>query len=204
VPLSEGAASEPATSLVPPAIWPDGFAGTDEADVDEARRLLDEAGYEDRGDLGPIVVNGTGIGVGPAVATWREELGVEIVVETMDSTDYFSELGTRTPQVFTVIWIADYPSPHSIYSLLLEPDASSNYGHWVDDRFVELLEEAATAEDESATADAYRAVDDYVADQAPVVPWAYDHTWWLVADGLRGLGNLTIGLLDLGRVSWDG
>jgi hypothetical protein len=25
-----------------------------------------------------------------------------------------------------------------------------------------------------------------------------------VADGLRGLGNLTVGLLDLGRVSWDG
>jgi hypothetical protein len=25
-----------------------------------------------------------------------------------------------------------------------------------------------------------------------------------VADGLRGLGNLTVGLLDFGRVSWDG
>jgi len=24
-----------------------------------------------------------------------------------------------------------------------------------------------------------------------------------VADGLRGLGNLTVGLLDFGRVSWD-
>ena len=28
-------------------------------------------------------------------------------------------------------------------------------------------------------------------------------TRWLVADGLRGLGNLTIGLTDFGRVSWD-
>jgi hypothetical protein len=25
-----------------------------------------------------------------------------------------------------------------------------------------------------------------------------------VANGLRGLGNLTIGLVDFGRVSWDG
>ena len=51
---------------------------------------------------------------------------------------------------------------------------------------------------------AYDAVDAYVAEQAPVIPWSYGETWWLVADGLRGLGNLTIGLIDFGRVSWDG
>jgi hypothetical protein len=47
-------------------------------------------------------------------------------------------------------------------------------------------------------------VEAYVAEQAPVIPWAYGETWWLVASGLRGLGNLTIGLIDFGRVSWDG
>ena len=51
---------------------------------------------------------------------------------------------------------------------------------------------------------AYDAVDAHVAEQAPVIPWSYGETWWLVRDGLRGLGNLTIGLLDFGRVSWDG
>ena len=34
-----------------------------------------------------------------------------------------------------------------------------------------------------------------MAEQAPVIPWAYGETWWLVADGLRGLGNLTVGLI---------
>jgi len=88
VPLAEGASSQPAASLVPPALWPDGFAPTIEFDPDEAGRLLDEAGYEDRDDLGTIVVNGSGLGVGPAVATWREVLGVEIEVETMDFGDF--------------------------------------------------------------------------------------------------------------------
>ena len=54
-----------APTLVPPAIWPDGFAPAIEADPDEARRLLDEAGYADRSDLGTIVVNGSGLGVEP-------------------------------------------------------------------------------------------------------------------------------------------
>lgn len=203
VPLAEGASSQPAASLVPPAIWPDGFAPTLEADPDEARRLLDEAGFERRADLGTIVVNGSGLGVGPAVATWREELGVEIAVETMDFGDFLVALDDRPPNVFTVNWIADYPSPHALYGLLLDTGAASNWGDWRDPDFVELLEAAAAAPvDELGSA--YAAVEAYATEQAPVIPWAYGETWWLVADGLRGLGNLTVGLLDFGRVSWDG
>ena len=203
VPLAEGASSTDAASLVPPAIWPDGFAPETEHDPDEARRLLDEAGYGDRADLGTIVVSGAGLGVGPAVEVWREELGVDIQIEVMGFGDYLATLDSKPPGIFTVNWIADYPSPHAIYGLLLEPGAASNYGDWNDDHFAQLLEDAARAP-ESEVGAAYDAVDAYVAEQAPVIPWSYGETWWLVADGLRGLGNLTIGLIDFGRVSWDG
>ncbi len=203
VPLAEGASSTPAASLVPPAIWPEGFAPAFEHDPDEANRLLDEAGYADRGDLGTIVVSGAGLGVGPAVEIWREELGADVEIEVMDFADYLAVLDARPPGIFTVNWIADYPSPHAIYGLLLQPGAGSNYGDWQDDRFAMLLEEAAGAPEPEVGA-AYDAVDAYVAEQAPVIPWSYGETWWLVADGLRGLGNLTIGLVDFGRVSWDG
>ena len=203
VPLAEGASSQPAASLVPPAIWPDGFSAEIEFDPDRARELLDEAGYTDRADLGGIVVNGNGLFVDPAVAAWEEELGVDIGVETSEFDVFLEQLDTRPAELFTINWIADYASPNAIYGLLLEPDALSNYGEWRDDEFVELLEEAAaTSEDDIG--DAYDAVDSYVAAQAPVIPWSYGETWWLVGDGLRGLGNLTIGLIDFGRVSWDG
>jgi oligopeptide transport system substrate-binding protein len=202
VPLAEGASAAPAASLVPPAIWPDGFSPEFDHDPEEARRLLEEAGYADRSDLGTIVVSGSGLDVGPAVEIWREELGVDIEVEVMDFGAYLDTLDSRPPGIFTISWIADYPSPHSIYGLLLEPGASSNYGDWRDERFAELLEEAARVPETHVGA-AYDAVDAYVAEQAPIIPWAYGETWWLVADGLRGLGNLTTGLLDFGRVSWD-
>jgi len=203
VPLAEGAASQAAASLVPPAIWPEGFAPELVTDPDRARQLLDEAGYADRAELGTIVVNGNGLVVDPAVAVWREELGVEIEVETMDFGSFLDLLDTRPPQLFTISWIADYASPQALYGLLLEPGALSNYGEWRDEEFVELLEVAAAAPEDDVGA-AYDAVEAHVAEQAPVIPWSYGETWWLVADGLRGLGNLTIGLLDFGRVSWDG
>jgi oligopeptide transport system substrate-binding protein len=202
VPLSEGAGSQAAGSLVPPAIWPEGFSPELDTDPDRARALLDEAGFGDRSDLGPIVVSANGLFVDPAVAVWREELGVEIQVETMDFDSFLEVLETRPPQVFTISWIADYASPHALYGLLLEPGALSNYGDWRDDEFLALLDNAAAAPEDEVGA-AYDAVESYVAGQAPVIPWSYGETWWLVADGLRGLGNLTIGLLDFGRVSWD-
>ena len=204
VELAEGAASLPASSVVPPALWPEGLEDDQAHDPAEADRLLDEAGYADRSDLGVITVNGAGLGVSPAVAVWRDVLGVTVSVENMEFADYLRALETSPPHVFTISWIADYPSPHALYSLLLLPDAASNYGGWTDPTFVELLEAASAAETESEQAAAYRAVDARVDAEAPVVPWSYGTSWWLARPGLRGLGNLTTGLLDFGRVSWDG
>jgi oligopeptide transport system substrate-binding protein len=203
VPLAEGASSQAAGSLVPPAIWPDGFSPELEFDPDAARDLLDDAGYADRSELGTIVVNGSGLGVEPAAESWREELGVEIVIESMSFGDFLDVLEVRPPQIFTVSWIADYASPHALYGLLLDSGAASNWGDWRDPAFVDLLEAAAAAPVDELGA-AYDAVEAHVAKAAPVIPWAYGETWWLVADGLRGLGNLTVGLIDFGRVSWDG
>jgi oligopeptide transport system substrate-binding protein len=204
VTLAEGTDGVPASSVVPPALWPENLPADLPHDPRQARRLLDEAGYADRDDLGVITVADVGLGVDPAVAIWRDELGPRISVEGMEFDDYLRDLVSEPPQIYTINWIADYPSPYALYSLLLLPDAASNYGRWSDDEFVRLLEAASGAAGEVAQADAYVAVDGYVVDQAPVIPWSYPTGWWLVRPGLRGLGNLTTGILDFGRVSWDG
>ena len=173
------------------------------SDPAQARQLLDEAGYADRSRLGTITVNGSGLGVGPAVEVWKRELGVSTAVETMEFRDYLSALSDHVPQVFTISWIADYPSPYALYSLLLLPDAVSNYGRWNDPEFMRLLEAASAAEGDAQAA-AYAAVDARVDAEVPVIPWSYATGWWLIRPGLRGLGTPAVGLLDFGRVAWGG
>lgn len=202
VDLSAGAAATAATSLVPPALWADGVPTDEAADPDAARRLLHDAGYDSAADLGPITVNANGLDVAPAVAIWREELDANIAVESMDWPDYLQTLPERPPAIYTISWITDYPSPYALYGLLLLPDAAANYGRWNDPQFVTLMEAAAQATDPTDQREAYLAVEDEVDAEAPVIPWSWDVSHWLVRDGLRGVGNLTVGLLDLGRVSW--
>jgi oligopeptide transport system substrate-binding protein len=205
VSLSEGSSAEVANSIVPPALQPAGFSADTGQDITAANALLAEAGYANPASLGTITVNGTGLGVAPIVATWRAELGVTVDVETMAFNDYIGELdGGRTPQIFTINWVADYPSPHALYDLLLSPAAHSNYGHWQDQAFADRLDAAAAATTPSAQANAYAAVEAEVDAQVPLIPWAYDRSSWLVRPGLRGLGDLTVGLLDFGLVSWGG
>ena len=203
VELAESAAAQPASSILPPALWPEGMSDERGADLSAARRLLDEAGFADRAKLGTIVINNSGgLNVAPAVAVWRSELGVDVAVEDRGFGDYLDPKAVRPPHIFTINWIADYHSPDALYSLLLLPTAASNYGKWRDDEFVNLLEQAGGASTPPQRAAAYRRVEARVDDQAPVIPWLYPDSWWLARDGLRGLGDLTTGLLDFGRVSW--
>jgi oligopeptide transport system substrate-binding protein len=202
VELASGAAATAATSLVPPALWPGEPPPDAASDPEAARELLAEAGYASGAELGPITVNGNGLDVGPAVAVWREELGAEIAVESMEFADYLRLIPERPPAIFTINWITDYPSPYALYGLLLLPDAGSNYGHWDDAEFVDLMEAAARATDPADQAAAYEAVEARVDEEAPVVTWSWDASHWLVRDGLQGVGDLTVGLLDFGRVSW--
>jgi ABC-type transport system substrate-binding protein len=64
------------------------------------------------------------------------------------------------------------------------------------------MQAAAEAEDPEDQRAAYLDVEARVDAEAPVIPWSWDASHWLVRDGLNGVGTLTTGLLDFGRVSW--
>ena len=131
---AEGSGGTPASSVVPPALWPAGLEDDQATDLAEARRLLDEAGYTDRTRLGTITVNGTGPRRGARGRGLGERAGRPDRGRDDGVRDYLPALVVDPPQVFTINWIADYPSPYALYSLLLLPDATSNYGHWNDPR----------------------------------------------------------------------
>ena len=204
VPLSEGASAQAAASLVPPAIWPDGFApelgGRPRPGARAARRgrlrRPRRAGRDRRQRQRPLRRSGgRRLARGARRRDQRRDDGVRRlpraardaaaapVHDQLDRRLHLAERDLRAPP--------RAGRAEQLRRLARRRVRRAARGGGGRTRGRGRRRVRTRSRTTSPT-------------QAPVIPWSYGETWWLVADGLRGLGNLTIGLLDFGRVSWDG
>ncbi len=206
VTLGSGGAQDPATGIVPPGI-PDRSA-TDfmpPYDPAAARALLAEAGHAGGAGIGPIrfVTNGNQYAAAIA-AQLKENLGVDVVTETMEFTQYFDRLAKDPPSMWTVDWVADYPGRTALLRLLLGTGQQNNFGRWSSSAFDAALAEGSAATDPSVAASAFDRAEGIVRDDAPIVPISYGTSYWLARDGLLGAGENGLGFIRLAGLAWAG
>ena len=104
--------------------------------IEEARRLLAEAGYPGGRDAEtgkPLVLNYDVYAVGPddkaRLNWWRkqlEKLGIQLVIRASDYNRFQEKMRTGTAQLFTWGWNADYPDPENFLFLLYGPNAKAD------------------------------------------------------------------------------
>ena len=168
-------------------------------------RLLDEAGYADRADLGTIVVNGNG----PRSSIRRSPSGAMSSASDVEiENDGLRRLprpgrhdGRRRSSRSTGSPTTPRRTPSTGCCWSRAPRATT--GDWRDDdlrrparrgRGVRRTRLGPPTRRSMTTSPSRRR-----SSRGPTArPGGSSR------DGLRGLGNLTIGLLDFGRVSWDG
>jgi ABC-type oligopeptide transport system substrate-binding subunit len=192
-----------ATSMVPPGI--PGRSDKDflpAHDPDAARRLLAEAGFPN-GEGFPEVTMLTGGGLfDEAIATEVErELGVKIKTETMGD-GYFQRLTDDPPQIWSLSWIADYPGPNDFLGVLLNTDASNNYGGWSSPEFDQAIADAGAATDPDDIRAAYDRAEAVVQRDVPVVPVSYGTGWALSNPDLLGADQNGLGAIRMAGLAW--
>ena len=194
------------TSIVPP-----GVAGRGDGDYllgydpEAARTELAAAGYA--GGAGFPAVSLATYGVGPAQAIATEladVLGIEVHVEAWGFDEHGRLLEHDTPDMWTLLWSADYPHAHDFLGLLLASDSSANSGGWSDPAFDRLVEAAAATADAVEQERLYEEAQAIVRDAAPLIPLDYGDSWWLSRDGLRGGGILGTGIVRYAGMGWAG
>lgn len=205
VQLVSGQTATGATGMVPSGV--PGRTDTDmlpEHDPNAARALLAAAGYPGGKGFPATTFMTFGMVYDAAVvAEIHDQLGIDLEYETM-SGDYFGRLAADPPQMWSMGWVADYPSPNDFLGILLGTGSSNNYGHWTSAEFDAAISDALGSTDVAATRAAYDRAEGIVRDEAPVIPLSYDVSWTLSRDGLLGAQTNGLGIIRMAGLAWSG
>lgn len=197
----------PATGGIVPTGMP-GFelsvAGFD-YNPSKARKLLEEAGYPSGEGMEPIQLITTSdyLDLCEFIQFQLSELGLKIKIEVSSGGAFRELVANSRVDFFRASWVADYPDPENYLSLFYSKNSSPggpNYTQFSSSYFDELYEKAMNEVDQKKRMLLYREMDQFIIDQAPVVPLFYDEVIRLCQKNIQHFETNPMNLLILKNV----
>jgi oligopeptide transport system substrate-binding protein len=170
-------------------------------DVDEAKRLLVEAGYKDAsGKYDPskfpakdleITYNTSESNKQVAEfvqAQWKQNLGITVALRAVETKTYFP---MRARLEYKGIaggagWSGDYMDPYT-YLGLFATEGGDNGTGWFDPKFVKMLNDANREPDQAKRYEMLSKAEAYLLDAAPIIPLMKPATSWMKKPYVKGL-----------------
>lgn len=176
-------------------------------DVEEAKALLAEAGYPDGLDL---VLYTPDTGGRPDLAAvlqsqWADA-NVDIEINVVPESVYYSDAENNWLDANLGItgW-GSRPYPQFYLDVMLKCDAIWNESHFCDEEFDALATTAGTSLDEAERVEAYRSIQELLAERGPVIIPYYFAQFGAISDQFDGFQlKAFAGRTDLRNVSLTG
>ncbi len=188
VPIANGIVPPGIPNYSNPDLVPLGY------DPQKALELISESKYGDVSEFPDITLYTTGAGGSPAritealVATYKEELGVDISIQQTDWPTFLSDITQpENPyQMYQLGWIADYPDPQNFLDLLFHTGSQQNHMGYSNPKVDSLLDAAGVEQDPQKREELYRQAEQLIINDAPWVPLYFDFEQWLVKPYVKG------------------
>ncbi|ACB75717.1 peptide ABC transporter substrate-binding protein [Opitutus terrae] len=166
--------------------------------VEEARRLLAEAGFPEGRGFPPLTLMYNTQQNNRLIAEaiqqmWRRNLGIDIALSNQEWKVYIDAQHTKNFDIQRAGWIADYVDPH-VFLDLWETTSGNNDTGWGSAEYDRLLAASLHAKTTEERYEIYQQLDQILVDELPVMPIYYYNRVHLVSPKLI---NFFPTLLDL-------
>ncbi len=162
-------------------------------DPAQARELLKGSKYGGAEGLPPIVFTNSGIGsyvsgnVAALAQMWKQNLGVTITVENIESNFYYDQLYSGNHgQLFDGGWCADYPDPENFADILFHTGSQQNNGGYSNPQLDTLLEQARVEQDVTKRIALYQQAEQMIVDDAAGLFTVHYLSYQLVKPYVKG------------------
>lgn len=148
-------------------------------DLERAKRLIKEAGAEGA----KVTVWGDNVDPTPKVtqayADQLNQMGLDAEPKILDGGVYFQTIGNQSTEAQTgfLNWFGDFPHPANFFFLVngdtIQPTNNQNMSNVDDPHINKELAELGKEPDVSKVTDRWEALNEYLVDQAYMVPYGY-------------------------------
>lgn len=160
-----------------------------EGNLEEAKKLLADAGYENGEGLPSITYTTNDSGYHKVVAEYLQEAWAEIGVDLkVDIVEWQSFTPMRRNGEYDTArngWVGDYSDPSNMLDLLCTTNGN-NDGKFSNAEYDKAMEESRSTLDPEARSQALHKAEDILMEEAGCVPVAYYNDFWLQSDKITG------------------
>ncbi len=160
-----------------------------EANLEEAKKLLKEAGYENGEGLPSITYSTNDTGYHKVVAEYLQEawaeLGVDLKVDIVEWASFTPMRRNGDYDVSRNGWVGDYSDPSNMLDLLYSTNGN-NDGKFNNADYDAAMELSRTTLDPVERSTALHEAEDILMEETGCVPVAYYNDFWLQSDKITG------------------
>lgn len=160
-------------------------------DVEQARKLLAEAGYPGGEGFPKIEILYNTLEDHQKIAVaiqqmWKQALNIDVTLQNQEWKVYLSSTRTKNYQIARAAWVGDYLDPNTFLDMFVTEGGNNQTG-WSNAQYDQLIAKASAASDREARYAYFQDAERILMDEVPIIPIYTYTSKYLLHPAVQGI-----------------